>query len=179
MTEIWKPLPGEYGLVYDVSNLGRVRSLHGKKPRILIGSTNSDGYRIMVLFDGRGGRKGFPLHRLVAETFLNHNRSPLHCEVAHLDGNRKNARADNLKWVSKVENHSHKRLHGTWPSGEGHPRARLTWDAVRAIRASSERYSDLASRYGVSFHTISDIRRGIRWKDESAAPQGFAQKEAP
>lgn len=40
----------------------------------------------------------------------------------------------------------------------------LTDDDVRAIRASNDLVRVLASRFGVGLMTISEIRRGLRWK---------------
>jgi hypothetical protein len=45
----------------------------------------------------------------------------------------------------------------------GHPRT-LTDEQVRLIRASTERGTVLAARYGVSGCTISLARRGYRYK---------------
>jgi hypothetical protein len=124
----------------------------------------ADGYPIVSLYR-EGKRTGIAVHRLIALTFKPEGRNVLHCEVAHLDGDRTNARDSNLKWVSKVENHSHKRQHGTHQAGEKHPRARLTEASVLAIRRACVPYATLAARYGVSWHTISDIKRGKRWKE--------------
>jgi DNA invertase Pin-like site-specific DNA recombinase len=52
----------------------------------------------------------------------------------------------------------------SYPSAE-HPSARLTEDAVRAIRASSENYAALGRRYGVHKHTIYLIRSRKTWRN--------------
>jgi hypothetical protein len=83
--------------------------------------------------------------------------------VAHLDGSRTNAAATNLKWVSHVENHSHRQRHGTDPAGERHPSAKLSEADARAILASDEPHGQIAERFNVSPHTVSDIKRGKRW----------------
>jgi hypothetical protein len=49
--------------------------------------------------------------------------------------------------------------------GEQHSQARLTWDAVREIRASSERPVDLARRYGVHPNTIQAVLKGRSWQE--------------
>jgi hypothetical protein len=109
-----------------------------------------------------GKRTTTKLHIVVCRAF-NGPPSLLHNEVAHLDGSRTNARADNLKWVSRVENHSHKRAHGTSQIGERHPRARLTETAVRSIRVDRRSAAEIGAAYGVSRHTIADVRQGKRW----------------
>lgn len=164
-SEAWKPIKGFEGR-YAVSIYGEVYSF--RRSRRLKAYLDRDGYpRVTLLRDGAGTlveRKLHPrVHRLVAEAFHADKRNALHHEVAHLDGVRTNADADNLKWVSHVENHSHRRQHGTNQAGEKHPRARLTAANVIAIRHASIPYDHLAKRYGVSRHTISDIKRGRRW----------------
>ena len=52
----------------------------------------------------------------------------------------------------------------TAPRGEANHNAKLTDDAVRAIRASSERIYVLARRYGVSDIIIARVRNGTGWK---------------
>lgn len=160
--ELWLPVGGFEGF-YEISGQGRVRSLRHVPAKILTPWLDKDGYPKIGLWNGKA-QPNFRLHRLVALTFHGDKRNKLHNEVAHLDNDRTNARADNLKWVSKVENHSHRLLHGTHPSGERHPRAKLTEASVVAIRHARDPYGLLAARYGVSPYTISDIKRGRRWR---------------
>ncbi len=47
--------------------------------------------------------------------------------------------------------------------GAAHPKAKLTEDDVRAIRASTEKGIRLAERYGVTATLISNIRQGKVW----------------
>jgi len=157
--ERWLPVPGFEGL-YEASDQGRVKSL--RKGVIMSPGSGQDGYPIVSLY-GPTGRKGIAVHRLIAEMFVP-GRNPLHREVAHLDGVRTNCRASNLKWVSKIENFSHKKLHGTHPSGERHPRAILTNAAVLEIRSSTGRRAPMAEKFGISFHTVTDIRMRRRWR---------------
>lgn len=162
--ERWLPVPGYEGL-YEVSDMGRVRSIR-RGGAILANCTDYSGYPVVQL-SRAGSRKPHTTHRLVCRAFHGEQPNPLHNEVAHLDGDRTNARADNLSWVSKVENHAHKRVHGTHQSGEKHPRAKLKQQDVAEIRTSTFTARDLAVRYGVSVHTISDIRRKRRWKTDA------------
>jgi len=49
--------------------------------------------------------------------------------------------------------------------GENHPRARLAWADVQAIRATvGEPYGALAARFGVTKGYIGQIVRGARWQ---------------
>ena len=100
MTEIieqWRPIEGYEGL-YQVSNLGRVRSLGNDKKRkekILRPLMNNCGY-LLVNLSKEGKQKMFSVHRLVAQTFIpNPEGLP---EINHRDENPSNARAENLEW---------------------------------------------------------------------------------
>lgn len=166
-SEAWRPIEGFEG-VYAVSVYGEVYSF--RLGRRLKAYLNKDGYpRVTLVRPGDGTlveRKVHPrVHRLVAMAFKGDKRNALHCEVAHLDGNRTNACIDNLKWVSKIENHSHRFAHGTNCAGEKHPSAKLTDEAVRIIRkASGPAFrKELAARFGVSEHAINDVRSRRRW----------------
>ena len=108
MTEIWKPVVGFEGL-YEVSNLGRVKSLYDqfKRPRVLIRkeSVKPEGY---CYLDLKG--KQFYVHRLVAMAFIeNPQNKPF---VNHKDSNPSNNHVDNLEWVTHAENAQHGYKHG-------------------------------------------------------------------
>ncbi|MEC3021477.1 NUMOD4 domain-containing protein [Bacillus cereus] len=114
MTEIWKDIEGYEGL-YQVSNLGRVKSLarcvlRGNKrnlkvrERILKSSIRGTGYERINLYD-EGVRSGIYVHRLVAQTFLYKKDGA--DEVNHKDGNKLNNESSNLEWVTGEENIEH------------------------------------------------------------------------
>lgn len=164
--EVWLPLPDFEGL-YEVSHLGRVRSLHSRfaSPRVCAQGDDGTGYR-MVSLSKNGKRTARTVHRLVCRAFHG-EPNPLQNEAAHLDGNRTNNRASNLKWSSKVENHFHKRFHGTHQAGERHPRAKLTEVTARAAisrLASGDTCQAIAEDLGVSRSTIEDIRKRKKWR---------------
>lgn len=171
--ERWAPFPDFEGL-YEISDLGRVRSLHRRNFMGLLSATDdSQGYPVICL-NRQGKRHAKTIHRAVCRAFHGEPR-PLHREVAHLNGDRPDPRARNLKWCSKGENHFHKRLHGTLLRGSSHPRSKLTEEDVIAIRSASngDRIA-ISRRYGVSVHTISDIRAMRRWKHLPKASITFA-----
>jgi len=50
------------------------------------------------------------------------------------------------------------------PRGEGHPRARLTDEAVRFARASALSHAEIARMFGVAKSTMAAARSGFRWR---------------
>lgn len=102
MKEIWKDIKDYEGL-YQVSNLGRVKSLVRKlndgrlwKEMILKQEINQ-GYA-RVLLSNNKNKKHKRVHRLVAEAFIpNPNNYPI---INHKDENRLNNRVDNLEWCT-------------------------------------------------------------------------------
>lgn len=96
--EIWKDVVGYEGL-YQVSNIGRVRSLgHDKwhKGRILKPIIDGKGAYFYVGLFKNGKRKGESIHRIVATAFIP-NPKNLPC-VNHKDENKQNNKAENLEW---------------------------------------------------------------------------------
>ncbi len=53
---------------------------------------------------------------------------------------------------------------GNAPRGESHHSSKLTEFQVRAIRKSPESLTVLASKFGVSFSTIADVKRHRTWR---------------
>ena len=105
LNEIWKPIEGYEGL-YEVSNLGRVKSLKRlhTKERILSQFLNHRGYARVNLWKENKSRK-YSVHRLVAEAFIpNPDSKP---QVNHIDENKTNNSVENLEWCTQLENHNH------------------------------------------------------------------------
>lgn len=115
MSEIWLPIKNYKGL-YEVSNLGKVRSCDKKvrcknnKLRFIKGnlkklSFDRDGYAFVDLYK-HNKRKVFKVHRLVALAFIsNPEKLPL---VNHKDCNPSNNNVSNLEWCDWVYNNAYK-----------------------------------------------------------------------
>jgi hypothetical protein len=109
--EIWKPVPGYEGK-YEVSNLGRVKSLSrfvlgkGKglypvKERILRQCVIKGYYEVILCLNGKV-HKHSRVHRLVALAFIpNTDKKP---NIDHINCNPLDNRVENLKWCTQKEN---------------------------------------------------------------------------
>lgn len=103
MKEIWKDIKGYEGL-YQVSNLGRVKSTRRNKEKIMKPNKGKKGY-LRLNFTINYKSKSFQVHRLVAKAFIpNPGNLP---EVNHIDGNKANNNIKNLEWVTSKENCNH------------------------------------------------------------------------
>lgn len=108
MEEEWRPIKGYEGL-YEVSNMGRVKSLYTSQSIILKQSMSTNGY-IKVNLSKDGTRNTKWVHRLVATAFI---RNPNNYEVVnHKDCNKKNNTVDNLEWCTSSYNTKHAYLNG-------------------------------------------------------------------
>ena len=110
--ETWKDIPG-YENYYQVSNMGRVRSLDrtvefsdGRK-RFYKGKVLSprmrDGYKYVTL-TMKDRKKTFKISQLVAMAFLGHKPDGYKLVVDHINGNRSDDRVDNLRVVTNRAN---------------------------------------------------------------------------
>lgn len=100
MNEIFLPIEGYPK--YQISNLGRVKSIVGKE-KILKTWINKRYYSVSLMKDKV--QKNHLVHRLVAQAFIpNPENKP---EVNHVDGNTKNFNISNLEWSTPSENIHH------------------------------------------------------------------------
>ena len=110
MVEEWRTAiyNGEVFENYEVSNMGRVRSLnyrgHGKI-QILKPYKDSRGYLRIDLFKNRK-KQICKLHRLVAFVFIPNN-DETKMEINHKDENKENNSVENLEWCDRDYNNSY------------------------------------------------------------------------
>ena len=111
LIEEWKDIQGYEGL-YQISNLGRVKSLARYKKnnlgsKSLIGETilkqakSNRGY-LRIHLCKNAHKKAFSVHRLVADAFVPNPNN--FTEVNHKDENKENNYADNLEWCDSNYN---------------------------------------------------------------------------
>ena len=110
--EVWKTIKEFKD--YQISNLGRVKSLKNKKEKILTLHTNENGY---YNFDAyiNNKRKTLRIHKLVAEYFLNHTGDgTMKLVIDHIDNDKSNNKVCNLQIVTNRQNSSKtiKRING-------------------------------------------------------------------
>ncbi|WP_237662217.1 NUMOD4 domain-containing protein [Sutcliffiella horikoshii] len=128
--EEWREISGYEGR-YLVSNRGRVKSLLGRKDRILKPGTNTSGYLYVSILKNKIP-KNFLVHRLVALHFIPNPESKE--QVNHSDGVKKNNLASNLEWNTYRENYNHALRNKLMPK-ERHGTTRLfTDDEVKTYR---------------------------------------------
>lgn len=156
--EVWASIPGYVGH-YEVSTLGRVRSVKRGVVRLLRQGRGSNGY--LSLSASRDGViRNVSIHRAVLTAFV--GPCPAGAEAAHLDGDRCHNAIGNLSWVSRKENHSHKERHGTVLRGGRHPNAKLSdsdLQDVSRLRAAGWSQSEVGRLFGVTQAAISRIER--------------------
>lgn len=172
MEEIWKDVEGYEGH-YQVSNLGKVRSLDRKvrykggwvsnrRGRLLKQASMKSGYKTVNLKKG-GTRHTFLVHRLV---LINFKGIILNYQVNHKDGNKENNNLTNLEWMTGSENTKHSVENNLNCYGEKHGGSKLKESEVKEILYGHKEMTqqEVAKIYGVAQTTISMIRTGINWK---------------
>lgn len=177
ISEIWRDIPG-FEKVYQVSNLGRVKSLSryitpkvGKpykvEDKLLKLGVHTGGYLTVSLRkEGRYFNKY--VHRLVLLTFS----KGVGETVNHIDGDKKNNTLENLEWATYRSNLLHaKELKLNNNHGEGHwNNTKLNWDKVNEIRRlkSCGKYTnkEIAKKFDISPKYVGEICTNKKWKNK-------------
>jgi hypothetical protein len=159
MNEVWEDIIGYEGF-YQVSDLGRVKSLRFNKEIILKFGVDWSGYLLVNLFKN-GIPKNMKAHRLVALTFIPNPENKL--EVNHKDGIKTNNNIENLEWSTRAENCLH-----AWGVGLSKGNSRLKESEVLQIRDlyKSERFNqmEIAELYNCSKRNIYKIVNRETWE---------------
>lgn len=175
--EEWRDVKGYEGL-YQVSSFGRVKSVarrafstpfgkgNGSRPvpEKILSCQDWNGYVSILL--GKSVRKSGVsvrkkkhalVHRLVAEAFIpNPENKP---QVNHIDRDKKNNNANNLEWVTGLENQRHWRTQFDNP-----PIDKSKWSKrVRCVESGVEYESllDAARKTGINYSGICRVVKHI------------------
>jgi len=173
--EQWKIVPSNP--LVEASSGGRLRKAGCGKVLNQYRLSNANPY-----LQAKCGGRRILVHRYVIEAFL----GPSALECNHINGVKGDNRIENLEYVTHKGNVQHaydtglseqvrraasktwKRMHAdkqiNYAKGSGHPLAKIDEEAVRKIRASSATNTEVALEYGMSAHTIRDIRRRKTWR---------------
>lgn len=160
ITEEWRDIYGFEGL-YQVSNLGRVRSLdrwtHGGKrlrPGIVMTPTHHREYPALNLV--RDGKiTAVRIHVLVAEAFI--GGRPDGRVINHINGVKTDNRVVNLEYVTHRENSRHASRMGLYGQCVKERNQRIV-----ELRAGGMRIKDIAALVGESVGVVGHALRGKR-----------------
>lgn len=165
MQEIWKDVTGYEG-IYQVSNLGNVKSLYRKvfytdgrnyiyKERILNWNIMKKVNRCYVHLYKNSERKSMLVHRLVAQAFIpNPDDLP---EVNHKSGITTENDISNLEWVTHSDNMKHGILHGNNIYTETQIKQ------VKTYLAEGKGQAEIQRLTGVGRSTVYEIKKGRQW----------------
>jgi len=175
MKELWKEIEGFEGS-YEVSNIGRVRSLDRnikvlskgqffiRNVRGTILKSKVDRYGYISIELNNGAPNYYTVHRLVAKAFVVGYFPGAHVNHKNLD---KTCNKDfNLEWVTNLENQRHANRAGV-RSGTKNGMSKLDDSKVKEIKALLSKGLNtvqIGKIFDVSNVTVSLIRRGKIWK---------------
>lgn len=142
------------------------RNMTYLSPRI-----SHDGYELVHLFNDKGDYQPWRVSRIIATAFI---ENPEHKDtVDHIDGNRRNNHASNLRWMWMFENDDQRRFkHG------------IPTEKIREIcryLESGMGQTEAAKRAGVGRHVVKDLQYGSYYRitKDYNIPRYANQKRAP
>lgn len=176
MLEVWRDVLGYEGY-YQVSNLGRVKSLTRKEPsrgnstrlrrgRFMKPKLTHDGYYEHALSKDKK-RVFIRTHRLVLLTF-----EPIEdvkeFEVNHINGTKTDNLIDNLEWVTPKQNIHHSIEIGLQnPIGESNSNSKTTNEQViqaRLLKNQGKTYKEIADAVNIPVGRVKRIVNSYSWK---------------
>jgi len=160
--EIWKDIPNYEG-AYQVSSLGKVKSLKWGKERVLKFKKDRYGYTRVDLCK-EGEKKNHKVHRLVMLVFA--GESDL--QVNHINGIKADNRIENLEHCTASQNTKHAYDIGLIipTKGEKNGQSKLTRKCAERIKYGHQGMTqqEIAKIYGIAQSQVSSIRSGKLWK---------------
>ena len=163
--EVWVDVIGYEGL-YQVSNLGRVKSLRRtqilpasggiriREERFLCNQLHYKGYKTLKLSKNDKSIR-FKIHRLVANAFIpNPKKYP---QVNHINGIKTDNIVENLEWCTNIQNQQH-------AIKKGLRKLMFTDSQILDIRTDKKSLNKIADKYNCSFQLISQIKNHKSYK---------------
>lgn len=156
-SENWKEIDGYDGM-YQVSDLGRVRSFKFGKVRVLMASKCINGYLKVGLWKD-GKQNSVYVHRLVADAFIPNNDESKN-QVNHIDECKQNNRVDNLEYCTAKYNVNYNGLRYKQPHPQ-HVRNKIKdlYDQNLSIKQNIELF--MANGIECSRNTIWKLRKEL------------------
>jgi len=160
--EEFRDIPGYEGL-YQISNLGRVKSFHFKKETILIPIKST---YLMINLSKNKKIKTFLIHRLMMLTF-NPDCNFEGAVVNHRNGIKTDNRLDNLEWCTQLQNIQHSRETGLNRNiGNTHHSSKLKEHQIPVIRnlyKVLKNYRTIGRLFKIDHTVIGDIINNKIW----------------
>lgn len=175
--EVWKQiasLKGKTTRNYAVSNQGRLASYDKDLKDKLLLKPHLNGGFPLISVNSNGKSKALFVHNAVAEAFLKKRNAK--CDyVIHLDHNKANNEAANLKWVTQQEQIEHnkksplvreaiaRKIHSGATAKKLNEKKVLQlkkelWDPKRKLT-----FKKLAEKYGIAEMNLYRIKSGEMW----------------
>lgn len=160
--EEWKDIP-EYEGIYQVSNLGRIKSLsrtlwngnvlHQHQEIIMHPSYDCNGYLLVGLRKNKRYRYE-RVHRLVAKAFI---PNPYNYRVVnHIDADRSNNNINNLEWCT----HKHNSNHAIKIGNRNKEMCKVRVIETGIVYSSIHECARQLSKYKVDYRHVSDCLHG-------------------
>lgn len=175
--EEWKPLTVDFEEIRNnlfLSNKGRLKRTLEDGTEVLIRKSAVNGYPTYSLRDRNRKTKTKYIHKLVASHFLT-KPSDNHLFVLHLDYDKNNNEASNLRWATKEDVKEHQSTNPNWLAVKGQVRySKLTESKVRLIKKKindpnrKTRLKMIAKQFGISEMQLHRIKKGENWSNISA-----------
>ena len=158
---------------YYISNRGRLKSKNKttKSEYLLKGSPMRTGYlQLNVKLEG-DHRANYYVHKLVAQNFIPNKSKKTHNMVIHVNGDKKDNKAKNLRWVDKAGLAAHHEKLGTYKYERG-TRALPSHVVMnetkvkqlkRALKAGKLTRTKLSEKFNITMTQIKRIERGENW----------------
>lgn len=172
----WKRLEGYPDYLF--SDKGEVKSYQGIIPKFLNPTCIFDGYKKLNLYNKKG-RRLFYLHVIIAKLFVPNPHN--HRYVDHIDRNKWNSEASNLRWVTASENAKNVDVNTIFGLSRAVLKCDLTGTIIEKYLSAEEaarRNPDVPVSHIRDFaNEKTTINRGILWIWETDNAEPYQAQE--